>query len=232
MTSERKVTYRRGMVTQHLLCLMYMLLLLDWVVVLASAVKIRRLCKNGIDILSDEGVRIEPLERSHVELLLSKHRIRKRDIIRFQFRTESENGILFYGRNRSSLTDLQALRILGGQVYYRIVCPTASADVLIPLRRKINDGRWHRVVVKFHRGGRKTKVIVDGKKNSKIYEASCSLPAVLVFGGVSHNDSAVVNKILGDVPHFQGCIRKVDVPTALRSPPQYYAISNCQHSLV
>ena len=30
------------------------------------------------------------------------------------------------------------------------------------------------------------------------------------------------------IAHYDGCIRRVNVPTALRSPPKYYAISICE----
>ncbi|XP_076449890.1 laminin subunit alpha-2-like [Babylonia areolata] len=235
-SSQSRVTYgygRRGVtmttMTQQLLRALYLLLLWDHLVLLSQAGSVRRLCKNEIDVMSDEGVHIEAVEQSHVELALSNKRVRKRNVIRFEFRTKGENGILFYGRQRRDPSELLALRLMGGDVYYTIHCSTVSADVLIPYRTKLNDGRWHHVVVRFRRGGKKTQIEVDGVKDSKTYEVSCGLPTSLVFGGVSRQDRRVVNRILGTVPHYRGCIRRVDLPTALRSPPKYYAISVCEN---
>ncbi|KAL8613883.1 hypothetical protein ACOMHN_032873 [Nucella lapillus] len=198
---------------------------------LTHARSVRRLCKNDIDLMSDEGVRIEPFDRSHVELLLADQKVRNRNVIRFEFRTTGDNGILFYGRQRHSggrQLELLALRLIGGDLYYKIHCSTVSADVLIPHPYKLNDREWHTVVVRFRRGGMKTQIEVDGVRDSKIYEVSCRRMTSLVFGGVSPHDSHVVKRILGPTAHYDGCIRRVNIPPALRSPPKYFAISVCE----
>lgn len=205
------------------------LVLTDWCHVNAAR-SVRRLCKNDIDLMSDEGVRIEPFDRSHVELLLADQKVRNRNAIRFDFRTTGDNGILFYGRHRQSerQMELLALRLIGGDLYYKIYCSTVSADVLIPHRHQLNDGRWHSVVVRFRRGGMKTQIEVDGVRDSKIYEVSCERMTSLVFGGVSPHDRHVISRILGETAHYDGCIRRVNIPPALRSPPKYFAISVCE----
>ena len=71
-----------------------------------------------------------------------------RYVIRFEFRTRGDNGILLYGRPRQEgAGELLALRLVGGELYYKIQCPTVSADLLFPHRGKLNDGRWHSVLV-------------------------------------------------------------------------------------
>ena len=67
--------------------------------------------------------------------------------MRFEFRTTGQDGLLFYGRRRHVHSELLALRLVAGDLYYKIHCSTVSADVLIPHRYKLNDGRWHSVVV-------------------------------------------------------------------------------------
>ncbi|XP_076470364.1 laminin subunit alpha-2-like isoform X2 [Babylonia areolata] len=217
-------------VMQHVASVVCLLFLTLCIHPIHAARSVRRLCKNEIDLMSDEGVRIEPFQRSHVELLLADQKVRSRNAIRFEFRTNRDNGILFYGRERQwdRQLELLALRLMGGDLYYKIHCSTVSADVLIPHPYKLNDGQWHSVVVRFRRGGMKTQIEVDGIKDSKIYEVSCRRMTSLVFGGVSPHDKHVVNRILGQTAHYDGCIRRVNVPPALRSPPKYFAISVCE----
>ena len=71
-----------------------------------------------------------------------------RNVIRFEFRTRGDNGILLYGRTQQEgVGELLALRLMGGKLYYKIHCPTVSADLLFPHPGKLNDGRWHSVLV-------------------------------------------------------------------------------------
>nr|KAG5707877.1 hypothetical protein BaRGS_031608 [Batillaria attramentaria] len=183
---------------------------------------------NEIDLLADSGVRIEPVERSHAELLLDDRTTRNRFVIKFDFKTTSPHGILFYGRRRDNHRELIALRLVAGALYYKIQCPTVSADVLIPLYTSpLNDGQWHSVSLKFRKGGMKAHVEVDGIRDSKTYEVSCKQMTSLIFGGVSPHDKEALDRSLGYVPHYDGCIRSVQIPTALRAPPKYYAVSVC-----
>ncbi|KAK7114386.1 sex hormone-binding globulin-like [Littorina saxatilis] len=214
---------------QQFLGLLYVLFLTEWMNTAYARRSVRRLCKNEIDLMSDEGVRIEPVERSHVELQLADQNVRNRNAIRFEFRTNAENGILFYGRSQAVPWELVALRLLSGDLHYKIHCSTLSADVLFPHSQKLNDGKWHTVVVRYRRGGLKTQIEVDGIRDTKTYEVSCDRMTSLVFGGVSPHDRNLVYERLGKVPHYDGCIRRVSIPTALRSPPKYYAISICEH---
>ena len=94
-----------------------------------------------------------PLLAGQINLLSTKTAndviflLRHRNAVKFEFRTTEENGILFYGRRRHVKGELLALRLMGGDLYYKIHCSTVSADVLIPHRYKLNDGLWHSVVV-------------------------------------------------------------------------------------
>lgn len=247
-------------VCDQLLALIYVTVFVDLLQFAVSARQIRRICKNEIDLLADSGVRIEPVDRSHAELLLADHSVRNRDeapasanahgghgmlghlldsedqasnphspfrfVIKFDFKTSTPHGILFYGRQRENARELIALRLAAGALYYKIQCPTVSADVLIPTSR-LDDGQWHSVSLKFRKGGLKAHVEVDGIRDSKTYEVSCEKITSLVFGGVSPIDKEMVDRNLGHVPHFEGCIRSVQIPTALTQHPKYYAVSVC-----
>lgn len=213
-------------VCDQLLALIYVTVFVDLLQFAVSARQIRRICKNEIDLLADSGVRIEPVDRSHAELLLADHSVRNRFVIKFDFKTSTPHGILFYGRQRENARELIALRLAAGALYYKIQCPTVSADVLIPTSR-LDDGQWHSVSLKFRKGGLKAHVEVDGIRDSKTYEVSCEKITSLVFGGVSPIDKEMVDRNLGHVPHFEGCIRSVQIPTALTQHPKYYAVSVC-----
>ncbi|PVD21474.1 hypothetical protein C0Q70_19647 [Pomacea canaliculata] len=182
-------------------CAVLVLALLgDWLQT-ADTRQIRRICKDSeIEILSDQGVRIEPVERSHTELVLALDDIvSKKFQIRFDFKTTGANGILFYGRSRENRKELIAMRLMSGSLYYKIQCPTVAADVLIPFESRLDDGNWHTVSIKFRKGGMKAQVEVDGVKDEKTYEVSCDGMSSLVFGGVSPHDHSVVNSILVSV---------------------------------
>ena len=50
--------------------------------------------------------------------------------------------------------------------------------------------------VRFRRGGMKTQIEVDGIRDSKSYEVSCSQMTSLVFGGVSPHDKEDIKSIM------------------------------------
>lgn len=217
-----------------MLSLVYVFLLTDWLRHHAAhARSYRRLCKNEIDVLSSEGVYVEKYERSHVELPLADLSSGKRyesATIKFEFRTKEENGLLFYGRREDESNELVAMNLTNGHLFYVIHCSTVSANVLIPHQQRLNDNTWHSVLIRFRRGGNKirTQVEVDGIRDTKMYEVSCGPMTSLVFGGVRPQDKAMIKRKLVSYEHYEGCIRRVNMPYALRQPPKYYAISSCE----
>lgn len=75
-------------------------------------------------------------------LVLNRH------VIKFEFRTTEDNGLLVYGRARGGPEDILALKLAGGKLYYTVRCPSLSADLLFrhPMG-KLSDGHWHSVAV-------------------------------------------------------------------------------------
>lgn len=197
---------------------------------------VRHLCKNDIDLLADEGVYVEKFERSHIELALADHKRAKRyedktATIRFEFRTKDPNGLLFYGRREEEPSELLAMNLWRGYLYYTVRCSTVKAHVMVPHLNRLNDSVWHSVLVRFRRGGNtvRTHVEVDGVRDTKTYEVSCGQLTSLVFGGVKPQDKRLLGH-LGHLEHYEGCIRRVNIPYGLRTPPKYYAISVCETS--
>ncbi|XP_012946574.1 sex hormone-binding globulin [Aplysia californica] len=220
-------------VKRQILYLFYVLLVGD--VSFGAIRHLRKICKNSeIEILSNQGVRIEPVTKSHVELVLvdpSLLSTRSKFQLDFEFRTTAPNGVLFYGRPHGHNGQSIALILQNGDLMYKIKCPTLHADIFVPTRNmtQLNDGKWHSISysVKFKRHGRKGFINIDGFPTPKRYEVSCDHMASLIMGGTSPKDRGYIHELENLPGHFEGCIRNVRIPTALLSPPKYYAVSVC-----
>ncbi|KAK3799163.1 hypothetical protein RRG08_051437 [Elysia crispata] len=218
--------------------------------------KLVKLCKGSqIQIMSRRGVKIEPYERSRVELMLgdyTRFAHRNKLKVHFEFKTRSANGTLFYGFSGPKAKHVIALTLRNGYPRYSIRCPSAHADVLAPTRNNqpINDNKWH--TVEFDtRYGHHGVVSIDGVRLRKSYTVSCTNITTLVMGG--HNPDKSHHQYAPDVSlrqrfegnqrilawykrhrwlaapygHFEGCIRKLNLHHLLRVPPKYYAVSEC-----
>ncbi|GFO30425.1 hypothetical protein PoB_005693000 [Plakobranchus ocellatus] len=100
--------------------------------------------------MSHKGVRIEPYERSRVELMLAEpvsERFRNKLVLSFEFKTLSANGTLFYGRSSKNPNEMIALVLRNGHLVYKIQCPSLHADVRLSTRESepLNNNRWHSV---------------------------------------------------------------------------------------
>ncbi|KAK7114729.1 hypothetical protein V1264_000736 [Littorina saxatilis] len=218
----------------HFLCVFSALILTFWITTTNAGSFSAHLYRNDMGLISsDEGVYLEPTERSHVELNL-RHKThtpglhRERHVIKFEFRTTEDNGLLVYGRARGGPEDILALKLAGGKLYYTVRCPSLSADLLFrhPMG-KLSDGHWHSVAVRFRRDNMRMQVVVDRVRDTKAYATNCAELTSLVFGGVTPRDSQLLSGILGNVPHYSGCIRRVHIPRSLRVAASYYTVSTC-----
>lgn len=212
-----------------------------WLVILATTwtfVTCRRTkeCKtNDINVTTYKGARIEPYEKSRIEVTLGEpaNKRSKRLLLSFEFRTTSGNGTLFYGRSSENPTEVIGLMLRGGQLLYKIQCPSLYADVMLsaPGHTSLNDNQWHTVhfATKFGRQGQRSVMKVDGQSHPQRYEMNCERFTSLVLGGHSPGDNATQHApdLMSSHGHFEGCIRKLDVSYPLRTLPKYYAVSQC-----
>ncbi|CAG5133787.1 unnamed protein product, partial [Candidula unifasciata] len=189
---------------------------------------------DSIEILSNQGVRIEPYHKSHVKLALvdqldtsdnSEFRLS------FDFRTTSPDGVLFYGRSKNP-RELIGLVLNGGDLIYKIQCPSLHADILLPTKNnsRLNDGTWHKIAysIKYRPYDTKGYIEIDGHSSIKRYIVSCGALTTLIMGGHSEEDKGHIANLENLPGHFEGCIRNVYVPVPLRYPPKYYAVSVCE----
>uniref|UniRef100_A0A0B7AR34 Laminin G domain-containing protein n=1 Tax=Arion vulgaris TaxID=1028688 RepID=A0A0B7AR34_9EUPU len=195
--------------------------------------KMRKICKDSIEILSGQGVMIENYHKSHVKMALVDHpdSISNSEFqLSFDFRTTSPDGILFYGRSRGH-RELIALILSGGDLIYKVQCPTLHADILLPTINgsRLNDGEWHRISYSIYRPyDTKGHIEIDGFASAKRYIVSCDPLTTLIMGGYSEHDRGQISDLENLQGHFEGCIRNVYVPVPLRYPPKYYAVSVCE----
>jgi hypothetical protein len=66
-----------------------------------------------------------------------------RHSLRFEFKTSSGNGTLFYAVRRNDLQDMISGSLHEGYPQFKIRCMSSFADFTIPVR--VDDGEWHRV---------------------------------------------------------------------------------------
>ncbi|GFO30430.1 laminin subunit alpha-3-like [Plakobranchus ocellatus] len=161
-------------------------------------------------------------------------RFRNKLVLKFEFRSRSANGTLFYGRSSKNPNEMIALVLQDGHLQYKIKCPSLHADVRLSARdgARLNDNSWHSIhyTAKFGRYGQKGQIEVDGVKHTKRYDVNCEQLTSLVMGG--HSPDIRQHPYYFDVSdshgHFEGCIRKVSLSYFLSTPPKYYAVSQCE----
>ncbi|KAH9515657.1 hypothetical protein Btru_011658 [Bulinus truncatus] len=199
--------------------------------------KVYTMCRDtDIDILSVTGVKLEPYERSLVELPFPDSFVNQTDTLRFEFsfKTTSPGGVLFYTRNTHYPTEILAFYLRHGQLHYKITCPTLAAVDLLETRHgePLNDGRWHNITfsVKFperHRAQGANTTIDGYSTQNKDYPVSCHRVTSVIMGGARKEDLQYMHQMKKVKEHFEGCIRNVKANLPLRSPPKYSAVSIC-----
>ncbi|GFS20029.1 laminin subunit alpha-3-like [Elysia marginata] len=159
---------------------------------LAARGRIRyvQLCKEShIQIMAHRGVRIEPYERSRVELKLAGYtrKIHRQKLrLHFEFKTTSANGTLFYGFPGNEPEYVIALTLTNGMPKYHLRCPNAHVDIYTPTpeNKPLNDNEWHSVQFDT-RYGHHGVILIDGLSAVKRYHVGCTDISTLVLGG--HN---------------------------------------------
>lgn len=108
-----------------------------------------------------------------------------RHSLKFDFKTNSGNGTLFYAVRRNDVYDMVSCGLHEGFLQFKIRCKSSYADLTIPFR--VDDGEWHRV---------RTGVIlsfnyVQCKKSAFLHEApfdfyfkcyKLNRPVISIFG--------------------------------------------------
>ncbi|KAH3769774.1 uncharacterized protein LOC127846460 [Dreissena polymorpha] len=179
-----------------------------------------------VDIESNAGVKIEPIEQSRVYIETLSTPFDDGHTLRFEFNTKSGNGTLFYAVRRNDIYDMVSAEISDGYVQFKIRCRSSYADLTIPGIR-VDDGEWHRI--KFHRKKRKGIFLLDDLEYFEHYYVGCGGFTSVNFGSThrDHDDSFSVRELQNKNGHLSGCIRNVKITTGIDTPPKYTAISQC-----
>lgn len=183
-------------------------------------------CKSAINIFSSNGVYIESLNKSRVELPELHKGFTNGHELRFEFKTTSPNGVLFYMTPSDRSSELVALDIINGHPRYHIRCKQLEATLTLS-RVRVNDGRWHKIL--FRRRNNRGKLYVDKEPYFHDYRVNCGAFTALTFGGVhpSKRYNGLRRELNTKKGHFEGCIRRVDVSTGVESRARYQGVSEC-----
>ncbi|XP_069113908.1 neurexin 1-like [Argopecten irradians] len=193
---------------------------------LASALPLDR-CKSAISVFSNNGAYIESLNKSRVALPVLQKGFTTGHEMKFEFKTTSPNGVLFYLSPERRQNELVAVDIINGHPRYHIRCKQIEATLTLS-RIRVDDGKWHKIV--FRRRNNRGKLFVDRTPYFHDYRVDCGAFTSLTLGGVDpvrkyHNLQRELNTKRG---HFLGCIRRVDVSTGVdESRAEYHGVSVC-----
>ncbi|RUS70167.1 hypothetical protein EGW08_022069 [Elysia chlorotica] len=186
-----------------------------------------------MNVTTSTGVKIEPYNSSRVELHLGpRYRFYKELMFAFEFRTDSANGTLFYGRSEAYPEEFVALVLRNGRPVHKIQCPSLHADITLPstIFPPLNDNRWHRVIysTRLGRFGYNGIIDVDGTNHTSVYEVNCEDFDTVIFGG--HRPTHVGTLLpaeMTDHGSFEGCMKEAYFPYPFSSPGGYYVVSQC-----
>jgi len=67
-----------------------------------------------------------------------------RHTFKFEFKTTSSNGTLFYAVRENEKHDMVSGGIHEGYMQFKIRCKSSFADLTIP-KFRVDDGEWHKV---------------------------------------------------------------------------------------
>lgn len=181
---------------------------------------------SRIDIESDDGVKIEPIEHSKVYIDSFTKPFEDGHTLRFEFRTHSANATLFYAVRRNDEYDMVSGGIYEGYLQFKIRCKSSYADLTIP-RFKVDDGEWHKV--KFQRKRGKGIFMLDDIEFFEQYYVGCGGFTSINFGSTNpdHESTLSVTELKDKNGKLEGCIRKLQITTGIEAPPHYVAVSEC-----
>ncbi|ESO82874.1 hypothetical protein LOTGIDRAFT_229859 [Lottia gigantea] len=180
-----------------------------------------KLCESSdINIRGHQGVKIEPFSASRVEMSVEGPGFgaARTDEMKFQFKSNGESGILFYGSRDKNNNEMIVLRLRGGYLHYSMRCSIAHVHLRVPTDR-LDDGMWH--TVKFFRGGYKGYIEVDKKIYFQPYRVNCGGFNYFIFGGVRPEHSDRISVPEGKGNHFDGCVRNVDLTVSVKRHISY-----------
>lgn len=210
---------------------MVILYLLCLAVVVHSRSTRHSRCESNIDVSSNSGVRIEPLEDSTVQMNSLSREFYHGEKLEFEFKTSKPDGLLFYATRRNDESELMAVQLVKGHLLYSIRCNQGYATLIIP-KRKVDDGEWH--TIRYSRKRQKGFLEVDGVVYYENYLLTCGGFTSIVFGGVRANDWGLkAVKSLETVRdnngqyQFSGCLRRLDITTGTDEPPYYVKVTSC-----
>ncbi|XP_060589718.1 laminin subunit alpha-2-like [Ruditapes philippinarum] len=187
----------------------------------------RSICSGSskIDIQTSYGVKIEPFDQSNVYIDSLSEPFEDRHSLRFEFKTTSGNGTLFYAVRRNDLQDMVSGSLHEGYPQFKIRCMSSFADFTIPVR--VDDGEWHRV--RFIRRHGKGIFLVDELEYFEQYYVSCGGFTSINFGNrnPAHYQSKSVKELQGKDGQMDGCIRRFHISTGIDAHPHYTTVSEC-----
>ncbi|XP_062593041.1 uncharacterized protein LOC134254532 [Saccostrea cucullata] len=187
-------------------------------------------CSSKMDVLTSEGIYIEPIAKSFVRL----HRLHKPfgngHVLSLEMNATSPNGVVFYMASKHQHPDKSefiALEIVDRYFRYHIKCSHLNAMLTVP-RIIANDRKFHKI--SFERSRSRGKLLIDGKRFFQNFRVECQGFRSIVLGGLLLEDRKHTNPLQKYESHFEGCIRNVDTSTGVAAEPRYHAVSQCHNT--
>lgn len=188
----------------------------------------RTVCSGSrIGIQTDDGVKIEPIVQSRVYIDSLSEQFEDGHTLKFEFKTNSTNAMLFYAVRQNDEFDMVSGGIYNGYLHLRTRCKSLYADLTIP-KLRVDDGEWHKF--KFQRKHRKGIFMLDDMEFFEQYYIGCGGFTSLNFGSThqDHWSSKNVQELKAKDGQFEGCIRRLGITTGLDAQPHYVAVSECK----
>ncbi|KAK6179097.1 hypothetical protein SNE40_011531 [Patella caerulea] len=178
------------------------------------------------------GIRFGAQIDSHVEYDIPL-RFRIRSKFYLEFKTEAQNGVLFYVADKKQLDHI-SLSMLNGVVVYTFNCGSGSA--VIRSAKKYNDGQWHQVL--FERRMKRGTLTIDGQEvisgESKGGTRSINVnKSPFYVGGIPDDKRKLSLRNLKEAStSFIGCIRNIQLNKEDFGPPtQQFNTSPCSDTM-
>uniref|UniRef100_A0A8C4LLN4 Laminin subunit alpha-2 n=1 Tax=Equus asinus asinus TaxID=83772 RepID=A0A8C4LLN4_EQUAS len=148
--------------------------------------------------------------------------------IEFEVRTEAESGLLFY-MARINHADFATVQLRNGLPYFSYDLGSGDTNTMIPT--KINDGQWHKVIIKITRIKQEGILYVDDASNRTVSPKKADILDVvgmLYVGGLPIN---YTTRRIGPVTYsIDGCIRNLqmaEAPADLEQPTSSFRVGTC-----
>ncbi|XP_059153259.1 uncharacterized protein LOC131939025 [Physella acuta] len=185
--------------------------------------------ENGINVFGCQGVRIEAQTNSRVEIdILNTTRVNRRTInIEFEFKTNSSNGVILYGKMQDK-KNMIAFFLTNGKMNYRHFCTSMNSEMSL---LKCNDDRWHKLTFTgYYRNKLFTTIMtIDAYRQNLAKSADCEPLTKIEFGmyPIANRDYSHPWMLKTNVSEFEGCIRRLKLPGRFTSRPKYFFVSGC-----